>query len=389
MPTIPDVVDLEEVGHGGDSVVYRGRHESLSVAVKLRRATDPNPEASRRRYRREAALLGTIHHPCLPSVFATGEVDGRPYLVRSFLEGRTLAETLARGRMAESRSLALAIDLAGALAAVHQRGLVHRDIKPSNVILGPDGRARLIDFGLAAVPLSEAPVAPAGTYLYAAPEQTGLLKRPVDARADLYALGVVLYEALTGTPPFQAASPAEVVRQHAAVPAPDVRTQRPDVSPAMALVVGRLLAKDPDDRYQSAASLLAELAELPSLNEAIWAGRPVQLGHGVVETGDPAPLAGREGELAALEAAWAGACRGGRPQVLLVHGESGMGKSRLLRVFVAAHAPPQGVGLEHGLLDGHGLGVAAVGEGLQQARMGRWKGHWRAMAPRLWGRGGC
>ena len=343
MPAVPGVVDLEEIGRGGDSIVYRGRHDGQVVAVKIRRQPDTDGSA-RRRYRREAALLGTLRHPGLPRVLMTGEVEGRPYIVRDFIEGRTLAEILAGGRMAESRVLSVALDVVGALTAVHGRGLVHRDIKPANLVLCPDGRVRLIDFGLAVQPLSEAPAAVAGTFLYAAPEQTGLLKRPVDGRADLYALGAVLFEALTGAPPFQAADAAEVVRQHAALPAPDVRARRPEISPVMGLLVARLLEKDPDDRYPTAESLLADLLELPSLNEAVNAGRPVRLGqsHGASEVG--LPLVGRAAELERVETLLT-LTRRGRGAALLVVGETGTGKSAFLRALAAAHPPPDGVTL--------------------------------------------
>jgi signal transduction histidine kinase/tRNA A-37 threonylcarbamoyl transferase component Bud32 len=340
VPSIPGIERLEEIGRGTDSVVFRARHGDLPVVVKLARTPEFDPEA-RRRFRREAALLGTLHHPGLPRVFATGEVDGRPYLVRAFIEGQNLAELITHGRLPESRVLRLGIDLVGALAALHRRGLVHRDVSPANVVLGADGHARLIDFGLAAMPAADVPVAPAGTFLYAAPEQTGLLKRPVDARADLYALGVVLFELLVGHPPFQARHAAEVVRQHAAVPAPDVHSLRPEVSPCMALVVGRLLEKDPDDRYPSAESLLADLHLLPAFNEALHAGRPVVLGRAGVEAAEPPPLIGRAPLLSALLDAWR-ETRLGRGRTVLLTGDPGSGKSRVLRTFFSSPVPEPG-----------------------------------------------
>jgi signal transduction histidine kinase/tRNA A-37 threonylcarbamoyl transferase component Bud32/tetratricopeptide (TPR) repeat protein len=340
VPIIPGVERLEEIGRGTDSVVFRARRGDLPVVVKLARAPEFDPEA-RRRFRREAALLGSLHHPGLPAVYATGEVDGRPYLVRAFIDGQNLAALITLIRLPESRVLRLAIDVTGALGALHRRGLVHRDVSPANIVLGADGHARLIDFGLAATPAAEQPVAPAGTFHYAAPEQTGLLKRPVDARADLYALGAVLFEALVGHPPFQARHAAEVVRQHAALPAPDVRSLRPDISPCMGLVVARLLEKDPDDRYPSAESLLADLHELPGLNEALHAGRPVVLARSTADLGDPPPLTGRAPLMSALMEAWR-ETRLGRGRSLLLTGDAGSGKSRVLRAFFAAPCPEPG-----------------------------------------------
>jgi PAS domain S-box-containing protein len=334
MPAVPGVEHLEEIGRGGESVVYKGRHGAALVAVKVSRTPDAGDGVLRRQYRREAALLGTVHHPGVPEVHATGEMDGRPFLVRAYLEGRPLHEVFAAGRLAESRVLAIALDVCGALAAVHRQGLVHRDVTPANLVHGPDGRTRLIDFGLAALPLSEEAARAAGTFHYAAPEQTGLLKRPIDARSDLYALGAVLFEALAGQPPFLADSAAEVVRQHAAVPAPDVRSKRPNTSPAMAMIIARLLEKDPDDRYPSAESLRADLESVGALNETLHAGRPIVLARAGFEVDEPGPIVGREAEMTALATHWTESRRG-RGRTLVLGGEPGMGKSRLLRRFLS------------------------------------------------------
>src|SRR5690606_34176036 len=137
------------------------------------------------------------------------------------------------------------------LAAVHQVGLIHRDLKPQNIMVQPDGRARLIDFGLAAMTEAYAADTVIGTLAYAAPEQSGTLNRVVDARSDLYALGVVLVECATGRPPFTSPDVGDLLWMHATVQAPDIRTLRPDLSPGLAAVVATLLAKDPDDRYQT------------------------------------------------------------------------------------------------------------------------------------------
>ena len=356
MTAIPGIESLEEIGRGADSIVYRGRHGATPVAIKMSRLADAGDGVLRRRIRREAALLGTVHHAGLPEVFATGDSDGRPFLVRAYMEGRPVSEVLASGRLPESHAMMLALDVSSALAAVHRHGLVHRDITPANLVLGPDGRTRLIDFGLAGLPLSESLIVAAGTYLYAAPEQTGFLKRPVDARSDLYSLGAVLFEALAGRPPFRAENPAEVLRLHAAVPAVDLRTLRPEVSPAMALIVARLLEKDPDDRYPSARSLHSDLEILGSLNETLHAGRPIALARTGFDPDDAGPVVGREAELVALSTHWAESRRG-RGRTLLLTGEAGLGKTRVLRGFLAAEEHETGaVGVR---LFARGAGVDA------------------------------
>jgi len=142
--------------------------------------------------------------------------------------------------------------VADALAAAHRAGLTHRDVKPQNIMILPDGRSKVIDFGLAARTAAVvADGAVAGTFAYSAPEQTGMLKRLVDGRSDLYSLGVVLFHAVTGRLPFTATDVGELLRQHTVEAPPDVRDLRPEVSAGFAAIVTRLLAKDPDDRYQT------------------------------------------------------------------------------------------------------------------------------------------
>src|SRR6185312_462328 len=142
-------------------------------------------------------------HPLVPRIFEVGEAATGPYLILEYIDGSTLSEVLSYGRLDEPTAVRLAIDLVGPLTAAHRAGLVHRDVKPDNVIVDRAGTARLIDFGLAARGGAHDDRI-AGTPLYSAPEQTGMLKRPVDGRSDLYALGVLLYECVTGQVPYSA-----------------------------------------------------------------------------------------------------------------------------------------------------------------------------------------
>ncbi len=237
------------IGEGAHSLVHRTRLRERDVAVKVSRAPAATGTTALL-FRMEATALARVNHPGFVEVYESGVgEDGRAYIVTELIQGQTLAERIARGALPEREALALAQRLAEALGALHRLGLVHRDIKPDNALLPSDGSgAKLVDLGLAFDPTGGQQRA-VGTFLYSAPEQTGMLKLPVDGRADLYALGAVLYECLTAQTPFAATDLGELIRLHAVQPAPDVRSLAPDVSRGLSEVVARLLAKDPDDRY--------------------------------------------------------------------------------------------------------------------------------------------
>ncbi len=281
-------------------------------------------------------MLACLRHPCLPAVLEAGEIGGRPYLLMELVEGESLSSVFSRGPMPEAALVALARDMAGALSTVHRDGLVHRDVKPQNVIITPNGRAMLVDFGFAtrAREGTESNEA-AGTFLYSAPEQTGMLKRPVDGRADLYALGVMLFEGAAGRPPFVASDVAELLRQHAAFRPPDLGVLRPDLNPVLVALIGKLLAKDPDDRYQSGYGLLYDVESLAQLADAAREGRSILLGQedARLASGQDVAFVGRATELGALSQLWVRSLerRGG---VALVCGEAGSGKTRLMRELV-------------------------------------------------------
>src|SRR5215468_4814741 len=317
---------LGELGRGGRTVTYRVRRHSSVYAMKIlqRRSGEDPPE---RAFRREAALLASVRDPGLVRVHEVGEAGGLPYLVMDYVDGQPLSQLLAAGRLSIPRVLRLGIDVGRALGAAHQARLVHRDIKPDNILVGADGHAWLIDFGLAIRPGDIDADKAVGTLLYCAPEQAGMLHRPVDGRADLYALGAVLFECATGRPPFVAGSDVgALLRMHVTSPVPEPRTLRPDLPASLARIIGRLLAKDPDDRYQSADGLVADLERLA---DDLHADFPLGLSDHAVARRDR-PLVGRDAELTALVRRWE-RVRGGVGGVALVEGPAGSGKSRLAR----------------------------------------------------------
>lgn len=331
---IPGYQILEVLGYGSGTVVYRVRRDGDDYALKLieRPFQGDAPEISA--FRREAAQLACVAGARLPSVHEVGEFAGHPYLVMDLIEGRRLSSLIASRTLGEDATLKIGMDVTDALAAAHRVGLVHRDLKPDNVIVDGDGRAWLVDFGLATMKRSGSEEVLAGTPLYGSPEQSGLLKRPVDGRSDLYSLGVVLFECATGAPPFVANDVGELLRAHASQAPPDPRSLAPELTPAFGAIIRKLLAKDPDARYQRAEGVLADLRRLhdnPSTSPFSVGDedRPLDVSF------ERVPLIGRVDEFARLCVAWDDA-RAGRGALILVRGAVGTGKTRLVTELTAA-----------------------------------------------------
>ena len=310
----------------------------MRVVLKVARVGSL-PRGTRMRLLHEADVLRSLSGDGLVPLVDAGEADGWFYLALPLVPGRTLEDRLRESRLAVDEALHVAIDLLSALAVVHARGVLHRDIKPSNVIVdeGAVRHATLIDFGLARSTQLDESVRdePVGTARYMSPEQAGLVHRDVDERSDLYSVGVVLFESLTGQPPFGGATVGEVLRQHMAVTAPDLRTFGVSVPTALAQVVQRLLRKDPRDRYQSAAGALADLELLAQRLRGGESDPQFVLGgqDRRATLTEPA-FVGRRDELTTLLSA-AREAAAGRGGVVLVEAESGGGKSRLLDELAA------------------------------------------------------
>ncbi|HEV8194933.1 MAG TPA: protein kinase, partial [Ktedonobacterales bacterium] len=264
---------LSLIGTGGMAEVYRARDIRLprEVALKVLPATLASDPAYVQRFRSEARRVAKLRHPNIVPVYEFGEQDGLLFLVMPLLD-ESLRERLSRhdGRLPTQEALDIAVQVAEALETAHVHGIVHRDVKPENVLLDPDGRALLTDFGIArelaflrrpgSVQTLAATGLPVGTPEYMAPEQ--LRGGPVDQRADVYALGAVLYEMLTGRAPHEAATPYEVAAL--SLTAPIVRPSRlnPDVWPQLEAVIMRALAHDAGQRYHSLTSFIRALYAL-------------------------------------------------------------------------------------------------------------------------------
>jgi serine/threonine-protein kinase len=252
-----------KLGSGGMADVFLAEDQELGrpVALKLLDDRHAADEQFVERFRREAQSAAGLNHPSIVSIFDRGYAEGTYYIAMEFLDGRTLKELLVRNG---PTPVPIAIDYArqilGALAFAHRNGIVHRDIKPHNIIVGSDGRLKVTDFGIARSGASQMTEAGSivGTAQYLSPEQAR--GAPVDPRSDLYSLGIVLYEMLTGKVPFTGDTPVEIAMKHLSqVPEPPSKL-RPDVPHALDAVVMRALAKDPDQRYASAEEMDADLA---------------------------------------------------------------------------------------------------------------------------------
>jgi serine/threonine-protein kinase len=252
-----------ELGRGGMARVYRGTDLVLGrpVAVKVLSSQYAQNGAFVSRFRREAQAAARLNHPNLVQVFDTGSDDGVHYIVMEYVDAKTLADYLTGGgRIMPDRAIELAESVCDALAVAHAQGVIHRDVKPANIMVTRDGQVKVTDFGIARVTSNETveqTAAVLGTASYLSPEQAQ--GGAIDQRSDLYSLGCVLYEMLTGRPPFTADSPVAVASKHVLEQPVSASRLNPDVSPELDAVIMRALSKNPDDRYQDAAEMKEDL----------------------------------------------------------------------------------------------------------------------------------
>ena len=259
-----------QVGTGGMSTVYRAFDTVLErqVAVKLMHRDLSGHADQLERFRREARAVAQLNHPHIVQVIDAGEDDDPahpvPFIVFEYVEGETLKERIRRlVRLPVGEAIAYAIEIARALGAAHERGIIHRDVKPQNVLVDEEGTAKVTDFGIARTLEQDGLTADGrvlGTTDYVSPEQA--LGHAVDGQSDLYSLGVVLFEMLTGDVPFHGENQVAVAMKHVREEVPDVQLRRPEVSSALAAVVDRMTAKDLAVRYGSAVELIADLEEV-------------------------------------------------------------------------------------------------------------------------------
>jgi tRNA A-37 threonylcarbamoyl transferase component Bud32 len=261
-----------QIGTGGMSTVYRAFDTVLErqVAIKLMHREIARDSGQLERFRREARAVAQLNHPHIVTVIDAGEDEAMPYIVFEYVEGETLKDRIRRhGRLPISEAVAYAIEIARALGVAHERGIVHRDVKPQNVLVDEEGSAKVTDFGIARTLDQEGLTADGrvlGTTDYVSPEQA--LGHAVNGQSDLYSLGVVLFEMLTGDVPFKGDNQVAIAMKHVREDLPDVQARRPEVSSALAAVLERLTAKDLTRRYADDRTLIADLEDVLAVEAA-------------------------------------------------------------------------------------------------------------------------
>jgi predicted Ser/Thr protein kinase len=272
--TISHYEIVEKIGQGGMGIVYLAHDTSLDrkVAIKFLPDSLGQDEVARKRFDREARSAAALDHPFICAIHEVGEAEAKNFIVMEYLEGQTLKDRLAQGAVPLKHSMQWAMEIAEALAEAHEKGIIHRDLKPANIVLLRTGHAKVMDFGLA----KQISVLPelgdqehtltagltregmtVGTLPYMSPEQ--VQGKTVDFRSDLFSLGIVIYEMLTGVNPFKRDSgldTAEAILKEAPVP---VSKKRDDVPPSLDVLINKLLAKDPRDRNQQAREVADNL----------------------------------------------------------------------------------------------------------------------------------
>jgi serine/threonine protein kinase len=269
---------LNLLGAGGMGEVYLAHDTSLGrkIALKLLPSDFTIDDERVRRFQQEARAASALNHPNILTIYEIGRFDNRPFMATEFIEGRTLRQVATGPGLSLNHALEIAVQIAGALAAAHQAGIVHRDIKPENIMLRPDGYVKVLDFGLAKLTEQEVstsdtkawtieqldtqPGMVLGTAKYMSPEQARGLK--VDGRSDIFSLGVLLYEMVTGRAPFEGDTTSDLIASILKVDPPPLAEHSPDAPNELQSIISKALSKEKEDRYQAAGDMLVALRGL-------------------------------------------------------------------------------------------------------------------------------
>jgi serine/threonine protein kinase len=282
MPTPPETIAQRYeigplLGRGGMGEVRAATDLRLgrAVAIKVLRSDLAEQDKLRGRFEREARAAARINHPNVVAIYDIGEEAGVPFIVMERLPGNSLANELTTGRLGQTRACALGLEVLSAIDAAHHLGVIHRDIKPANILLDTESHAKVADFGIAKLAEEDSQTTMGmvfGTASYLAPERlAGHIATPA---SDLYAVGVLLFEALAGRPPFQGDTPLALVEAISRGESEPLGRIRPDVDPAVVAVVERAMRQDPAERFASASDMRAALAAAGQTTDAASVGEP-------------------------------------------------------------------------------------------------------------------
>jgi serine/threonine protein kinase len=255
----------KELARGGMGIIYLARDPYIQrqVVIKLLMYSRTLDEVYRDFFQQEAELIATLEHPCIVPIYDFGWYGRQPYIIMRYMAGGSLADRLQREEIKPTEITHIFKRLAEALDAAHARQIIHRDVKPSNFLFDSSGKIYLSDFGIAkATIISEGDTWLVGTPAFMSPEQAQ--GHPVDGRADIYALGIVLYRLLSGQMPFSNDSVTALINAHVDLPIPDIRSVKHNVPVAWQEVVNKAMAKDPNERYSTAGEFAREVAEVVS-----------------------------------------------------------------------------------------------------------------------------
>ena len=292
-----------ELGRGGMATVFHAYDPSFErdVAIKVLPPAFLHDPQLRMRFEREAKMIASLEHPAIVPVYDFGEEDGQPYIVMRYMSGGSLAERVQQGAMSITETERIISRLAPALDAAHARGIIHRDLKPGNVLFDQYGNAFLSDFGIARLQQQQESAtltgsAIVGTPAFMSPEQVQG-EKTIDGRSDIYALGVLVFQMLSGQAPYQADTPAKVMLMHLLEPVPHILSAKADLPPGCDTVIQKAMAKNPDDRYPTAGEMASALESAthmqpgatppptpPPLEATMVAGATVIAGRGSVAT---------------------------------------------------------------------------------------------------------
>jgi serine/threonine protein kinase len=250
---------IAELGRGGMATVYRAKdpHFDREVAVKILPKTFLHDPQFRARFEREAKTIAALEHAAIVPVYDFGEDDGQPFIVMRLMSGGSLADTLNKGKVNLEEAVRIITQLAPGLDAAHNRGVIHRDLKPGNILFDQYNNAYLSDFGIARLTEGDGTLTGSrilGTPAYMSPEQIQG-EKDIDGRSDIYAMGVMFYQMLVGSTPFQAATPAKVMMMHILEPVPNLLAALPTVPASIEAWCEKILAKEPEERYANAAEM--------------------------------------------------------------------------------------------------------------------------------------